>query len=153
MRIEIIGCGLIGHKRATAIGGHSIAIVCDTNLERARTLATRVGAEATDDWRDVLKGDVSAVIVATSHDSLAAMALAAVEAGKHVLIEKPAARTVEELLPIRNAARQHGIIVKAGYNHRFHPGLMAAKKIVETGRSRASLLHSCSLRARGTKGL
>jgi predicted dehydrogenase len=133
MRIGIIGCGLIGHKRATAIGRNSVAIVCDTNVERARTLASRVGAKATEDWRDVLKDDLSAVIVSTSHENLAAMALAAVEAGKHVLIEKPAARTVEELLPIRDAARQRGIVVKAGYNHRFHPGLMTAKKIVETG--------------------
>ena len=46
MRIGIVGCGLIGQKRAAAIGDDEIMIVCDTNLERARALAARVGAES-----------------------------------------------------------------------------------------------------------
>jgi predicted dehydrogenase len=134
MRIGIIGCGLIGQKRAGAIGADdSIAMVCDSNIERAQTLARRVGATAVNDWRALVNSDLDAVIVATSHDSLAPIALAAVEAGKHVLMEKPAARNLEELLPVRDAARRRGVTVKAGYNHRFHPGLLAAKAIVEGG--------------------
>lgn len=133
MRIGIVGCGLIGQKRAAAIGDDEITMVCDTNLERSRALAARVGAEAADDWHRVMDTDCDAVIVATSHDSLAPISLAAIEAKKHVLVEKPAARSLAELTPVRDAARRHGISVKAGYNHRFHPGLMAAKKIVEAG--------------------
>jgi predicted dehydrogenase len=133
MRIGIIGCGLIGQKRAAAIGDDKIVMVCDSNLERARSLAARVGARAVDDWHHVMDSDSEAVIVATSHDSLAPIALAAVEANKHVLVEKPAARNLEELLPVRDAARSRGVSVKAGYNHRFHPGLMAAKKIIDAG--------------------
>jgi predicted dehydrogenase len=153
MRLGIVGCGLIGQKRAAAVGSDdTIAIVCDTNLERARTLATRSGSRVVNDWRDLLTGDIDAVIVATSHDSLAAIALAAAQAGKHVLMEKPAARTVQELLPVRDAARRCGVIVKTGYNHRFHPGLLAAKEIVEAG----SLGPLCYIRGRyghgGRKG-
>lgn len=133
MRIGIVGCGLIGHKRAAAISDDEIVIVCDTELDRARALAERARAKAVDDWREVVNSDSDAIIVATSHDSLAPIALAAVKADKHVLIEKPAARSLEELLPVRDAARQRGVSVKAGYNHRFHPGLMAAKKIVAAG--------------------
>jgi len=133
MRVGIVGCGLIGQKRAAAIGDDEIIMVCDTNLERARSLAARVGAKAVDDWRKVVDGDSDAIVVATSHDCLAQIALAAVEADKHVLVEKPAARSLEELLPVRDAARRRGVSVKAGYNHRFHPGLMAAKKIVAGG--------------------
>jgi predicted dehydrogenase len=133
MRIAIIGCGLIGQKRAAAIGDDEITMVCDTNLERARSLGARVGAEAVDDWRRVVDGDSDAVVVATTHDCLAPIALAAVEAEKHVLVEKPAGRSLDELLPVRDAARRRGVSVKAGYNHRFHPGLMAAKKIVAGG--------------------
>src|SRR6185312_11850692 len=51
----------------------------------------------------------------------------------HVLVEKPAARSLQELLPVRAAAQRHRVSVKAGYNHRFHPGLMKAKKIVDAG--------------------
>jgi predicted dehydrogenase len=133
MRWGIVGCGLIGQKRAAAIGDDEIIMVCDTNLERARALAARVGAKAVDDWRKVVDSDIDAVVVATSHDGLALIALAAVEAEKHVLVEKPAARSLQELLPVRDAARRRGVSVKAGYNHRFHPGLMAAKKIVAGG--------------------
>lgn len=152
MRVGLIGCGLIGQKRATAIGDDTLAIVCDVNLQRARALAARNGAQPTDDWRRVLDADLEAVIIATSHDNLASLGLAAVEAGKHVLIEKPAARNLQELLPVREAARRLGVSVKAGYNHRFHPGLMAAKTIVEKGR----LGRLCYIRARyghgGRKG-
>ena len=133
MRVGIVGCGLIGQKRAAAIGDDEITMVCDTNLERARALASRVGAKAVDDWRMVVDSDSDAIIVATSHDHLAPIALAAVEANKHVLVEKPAARSLEELLPVREAARRRGVLVKAGYNHQFHPGLMAAKKIIAAG--------------------
>ena len=117
-----------------------------------RLLAARVSAEAVDDWRKVVASDCDAVVVATSHDGLARIALAAVEADKHVLVEKPAGRSLEEAMPVRDAARRRGVSVKAGYNHRFHPGLMAAKKIVETG----SLGPLCYIRARyghgGRKG-
>jgi predicted dehydrogenase len=133
MRIGIVGCGLIGQKRAAAIGDDEIIIVCDTILERARALATRTGADAVDDWRKVVGSEIDAIIVATSHDGLAPITMAAVEAHKHVLVEKPAARSLPELLPVRDAARRRGVSVKAGYNHRFHPGLMAAKRIVEAG--------------------
>jgi predicted dehydrogenase len=133
MRIGIIGCGLIGQKRAAAIGNDEIVMVCDTSFERACALAARVGAKAVDDWHKIMESDTDAVIVATSHDGLAPIALAAVEANKHVLVEKPAARTLQELTPVRDAARRRGVLVKAGYNHRFHPGLMAAKKIVAAG--------------------
>jgi predicted dehydrogenase len=134
MRIGIIGCGLIGQKRAAAIGvDDSIAMVCDTDLDRASGLAARTGTAASTDWRKLLQIDIDGVIVATSHDSLAPIALAAVEAGKHVLLEKPAARSVDELQPVRDAARRRGVSVKVGYNHRFHRGLLAAKDIVKAG--------------------
>src|SRR5208282_149137 len=133
MRWGIVGCGLIGQKRAAAIGDDKIIMVCDTNLERARALAARTGADAVDDWRKVVDSDAEAVIVATSHDFLAPVALAAIKTKKHVLVEKPAARNLQELFPVREAARLRGVSVKAGYNHRFHPGLMAAKKIIDDG--------------------
>jgi predicted dehydrogenase len=134
MRIGLIGCGLIGQKRAISIGADdSIAMVCDRDLERARNFGARIGAEATNEWRRVIDSAVNAILVATSHDGLAPIALAAVEGGKHVLMEKPAARNLQELLPVRDAARRRGVSVKAGYNHRFHPGLLAAKEIVEAG--------------------
>jgi predicted dehydrogenase len=56
-----------------------------------------------------------------------------VEHGKHVLIEKPAARSAAELAPIVKLARSRGVTVKVGFNHRFHPAIHKAKALVEAG--------------------
>jgi len=71
--------------------------------------------------------------VATTNDSLAPVTLAAVRHGKHVLVEKPAARSVEEIAPVREAAHAAGVVVKVGFNHRFHPALQQARQIVDRG--------------------
>ncbi|MBE9573194.1 MAG: Gfo/Idh/MocA family oxidoreductase, partial [Proteobacteria bacterium] len=102
MGVSIIGCGLIGHKRAKALTGCSLVACADTVKERAEKFARKwPGAEGTDDWRTAVeRSDVDMVVVATSHDALSEVALGAVMAGKHVLVEKPAARNVSEITPV-----------------------------------------------------
>jgi predicted dehydrogenase len=133
MRIAVVGCGLIGGKRAAAAEKHEIKVVCDRDRGRAEALAARTGALALTDWRQAISGDVDAVIVATTHDQLAPIALAAVEAGKHVLVEKPAGRHVDEVRPIAEAARRRDRVVKVGFNHRFHHGFQKARELVDQG--------------------
>lgn len=133
MKLGIVGCGLIGQKRATAAAAHQVILVCDSDLERARALAARTGAEAVDDWRKVVDADIDAVIVATTHDSLSEISRAAADAGKNVLVEKPAGRNLDEVEALRDSARRSGVAVKVGFNHRFHPGLVKAKSIVAAG--------------------
>src|SRR6185436_4370962 len=98
-RVAIVGCGLVGAKRARALGGSRLVAVADNDRERARILAEQFsGCVAETDWRAaVARPDVEIVIVATTNDSLAPVSLAAVELGKHVLVEKPAARHPSEL--------------------------------------------------------
>src|SRR5262249_10986665 len=69
----------------------------------------------------------------TTNDALAAVTLAAVQHGKHVLVEKPAARSTAELRPVIVAARRAGVVVKVGFNHRFHPALQKARAIWDRG--------------------
>lgn len=135
LRTAIIGCGLIGNKRARALGDCPLVAVADVNLGRARELAARHrGCEAASDWRAAaLRDDVGLVIVCTTNDMLAGITRAAVEARKHVLVEKPAARNSAELRPVVEAARRAGVIVKAGFNHRFHPALLKAREVVDAG--------------------
>jgi predicted dehydrogenase len=76
---------------------------------------------------------VDVVIVATLHDSLAEITLTAAEAGKHVLVEKPAARTAAELVPVMAAAAKYGVKVHVGFNHRYHRSLRKAKEIIDLG--------------------
>jgi predicted dehydrogenase len=135
MRLGIIGCGLIGQKRALSApaAGAIVTIVADVNAERANALAAKARAKATQDWREVLASDVDVVVIATTHELLAGMALAAVEAGKHVLVEKPAGRNAAEVGAVRDAARKHKRLVKVGFNHRFHPAMLKARAIFDSG--------------------
>lgn len=140
MRAAIVGCGLIGGKRAKALGKDcQLAAAVDSNLEKANQLAKNfAGCEASADWKSVVaRPDIDIVIVATTNDMLAPAALAAVENGKHVLLEKPAARNADELRPVAEAARRafekSGVVVKVGFNHRFHPAFIKARELFDAG--------------------
>jgi predicted dehydrogenase len=99
-----------------------------------RLAAGHPNCVASSDYREVVRrSDVDAVIVATTNNALTPAALAAVEAGKHVLVEKPAARNAAELRPLLDAAERHGVVVKVGFNHRFHPAFQKARAIVDAG--------------------
>ena len=133
--VGIVGCGLIGQKRAKALGaGGRLAACADIDNSRAETLAYSSRANVFRDWRELVWSPlVDVVIVATLHDSLAEMTQTAAEAGKHVLVEKPAARTAAELVPVMAAAAKFGVKVHVGFNHRYHRSLRKAKEIVESG--------------------
>jgi len=110
-------------------------MVCDETSERAQKLAQAVNATATTDPDEVFQNpQIDAVIVATTHDSLAPLALRAIQSGKHVLVEKPAARTTAELLPLIAEAEARRLIVRVGYNHRFHPAIQMAQQLIEGGK-------------------
>jgi len=133
--VGIIGCGLIGQKRAASLGSGGQLVACaDINLSRAEQLAQRFGVQALSSWNELLAlPHIDLVIIATLHDSLAEITLAAIAAGKHVLVEKPAARSADELAPVIAAAKRNNIKVHVGFNHRYHRSLQKAKTIVDSG--------------------
>ncbi len=135
LQIAIIGCGLIGQKRARALGSARLVACADLNLERAQALARSApGAITSADWQTtVTREDVDIVVVATTNNVLAEIALGAIEAGKHVLVEKPAARFADELTPLISAAAKRGVQVRVGFNHRYHPALQQAHNIYASG--------------------
>lgn len=133
MRFGIIGCGLIGQKRATSAKGHEITFVADPDQARAQALAQKTGAQIAPSWQAITDSDVEAVIVATPHHQLAEIARVAAEKGKHVIVEKPAGMNAAEIAKIAAAAKANKRVVKVGYNHRFHPGFQAAHKMFRDG--------------------
>jgi predicted dehydrogenase len=134
IRAAIIGCGLIGRKRAEALSDAVVKVCCDINLDRARALADKYGARATVDWEEAVSSrDVDVVFVATTHDVLPLVAKHAVAAGKHVLLEKPGARRAVELEPVKTAATRSGALVRIGFNHRYHRAFRKARQIFEVG--------------------
>jgi predicted dehydrogenase len=132
--VAIVGCGLIGRKRADALPGARLVACADVVQARAEALAAAAGAAASDDWRAVVeRPDVEMVVVATTNDRLAEVSRGAVEAGKHVLVEKPAGRTVAEIDAVIEAATRHGRLVRVGFNHRYHPAVQRARQLVDDG--------------------
>lgn len=135
MGVAIVGCGLVGEKRAKTLSKARLVACADISLERAQRLAaTFDGALAYSDWREVLKrDDVDVVIVSTFNNLLAEVTQKAVEAGKHVLVEKPAARNARELKPVFKAVQNTGKKVRVGFNHRYHPAFLKARELFECG--------------------
>lgn len=133
--VAVIGCGLVGRRRATALGNARLVACADLDRARAEALArTATGVATTDDWRTAIgRADVDIVVVATTNDMLAKIACAAVEAGKHVLVEKPAARSVAEIDPLIELAGRARCLVRVGFNHRCHPAIRKARELCTEG--------------------
>ncbi|MDR2645915.1 MAG: Gfo/Idh/MocA family oxidoreductase [Holosporaceae bacterium] len=136
MNFGIIGCGLIGRKRASSItnrSGLKLVAAADLDLRRAEMLCVEFGGRATSNANEVIDSEAEVIIVSTTHDQLAPIALMALRAGKHVLLEKPGAKSAKELEPVATEAAKRGLIVKVGFNHRFHSAILQAKELVKQG--------------------
>lgn len=142
--IALVGCGFIGEKRVSQLPDGARLVSCyDVDSERAAVVAARAGtsdATATSLEQLLDTRGIDLVIVATTHDSLCTVARSAVERGHHVLVEKPGAHHLEPLLELRKLAREQCVLVRVGYNHRFHPALRRVREAVEAG-NYGNLLH------------
>ena len=136
MNYAIIGCGLIGKKRLAGLpAGSKLAIACDTNLARADELVKLAGVGRTiaDFKIAIADPQVDAVIVATINSALAEVSAAAIRAGKHVIVEKPAGISVKQIDELISLADKHKVCVRVGFNHRYHPAFVQAREIFASG--------------------
>ncbi len=136
MNYAIIGCGLIGKKRLAGLpAGSKLVMACDTNPARAAELVkfAGTGCVVADFQQAVADPQVDTVIVATINAALAEAAAAAIRAGKHVLVEKPAGVSVKQIDELIALADRYGACVRVGFNHRYHPAFIKAREIFESG--------------------
>jgi predicted dehydrogenase len=135
LKVGVVGCGLIGQMRARSLGDAELAVVCDAAPGRAAALAkTASGCIVAAHWEELVsRADIDIVVVAVTHDQLAPVAAGAAANGKHVLIEKPGARTAGELDSVAQAACRTGSLVRVGFNHRHHRALRKARELVDSG--------------------
>ena len=110
--------------------------ICARNEERANAFAGQWGFESVEtDWQAlVARDDIDAIDICTPNDTHAAIAIAAAEAGKMVLCEKPLARTAEESEPMVEAVEKAGVPNTVWYNYRRVPAVTLAKQIVDSGK-------------------
>jgi predicted dehydrogenase len=136
MKYAIVGCGLIGKKRLAGLpAGSKLAVACDTNLSRAEELVklAQTGRAVADFKQAVADPQVNAVIVATINSALAGVAAAAIRAGKHIIVEKPAGISVKQIDELISLAEEHRVCVRVGFNHRYHPAFVKAREIFGSG--------------------
>ncbi|MHB8490548.1 MAG: Gfo/Idh/MocA family protein, partial [Candidatus Dormibacteria bacterium] len=140
MNIGIVGAGRQGWRRARALESFPddrLVAVADVDPSAAERLAGTYGAAPCPDWRALLDVQgLDAVIVCTPPDSHAAITIAALARDRHVLVEKPLARSADEAEPIAAAAERaltRGVVCAVGFNYRHHPGVQQARHWVDEG--------------------
>lgn len=137
MRVGIVGAGLQARRRAPVLRDFpdtELVVISAAHLESAQQLADAMGCEAAAGWEPVIeRDDLDAVVVCTPPHLHAAISIAAMSRGKHVLCEKPLARTLEEAVSMVATARESGVTLKCGFNHRHHPGIQQARRWFDGG--------------------
>jgi predicted dehydrogenase len=138
VKVGLIGAKLQGLRRAPVIqnfSGTELVVISAAHKESAQTLANKFGCEVAVDWETVVKrSDLDAVVVCTPPHLHAQISIAAIESGKHVLCEKPLARTLQEAEAMVKAAKANHVKLKCGFNHRYHPGVQKARELLDQGR-------------------
>jgi predicted dehydrogenase len=149
-----LGIGMVGYAFMGAAHTHAwrtagrffdlplapdLAVLCGRNAEAAQRAAERLGWRSTEtDWKQLLsRDDVGLVDICSPGDTHADIAIAALDAGKHVLCEKPLANTVEEARAMAAAAERaaaRGVRSMVGFSYRRVPALVLARRLVAEGR-------------------
>lgn len=130
LRAAVIGVGFLGRfhaRKYAAMEGVRLVAVADLNEENASRLATELGVAATTDVHTLL-GEVDLVSVVTPTRTHHAVAAAALNAGVHVLVEKPITVTLAEADELIALAEAQGLVLQVGHLKRFHPAVSALRQ-------------------------
>lgn len=137
--VGVIGCGFVGrgaHVPAfNEIEGAKLVAVADPDLKRRNKASKKYEVKSSyEDYADLVSdSDVDAVVVAAPTPLHAKAALAAIEAGKHVLCEMPLAASLEEADEMIEAANRQGVFLMPGLTFRFTPNFVKAKEMLDAG--------------------
>ncbi len=132
VRLAILGAGIMGsqHARvAAAVRDADLLYVVDPDGARAETVARAVRAQAAQTVDDVV-GKIDAAVVAVPTDLHTDVGLALVEAGVHVLVEKPLAGNLADAMKLVEAADDRGVILAVGHVERFNPAILELERLV-----------------------
>ena len=135
--VGVIGVGLLGERHArvwSEIPGARLVAVADASPERSAQVGARFGVPAYTEAADLLtRDDIQAVSIATPDHLHAQAVLVALQAGKHVLVEKPLATDLDEAATMVAAARDAGRTLMVNYSQRFVPEFSWARRQIEDG--------------------
>lgn len=134
-RILVAGCGSAGSRHARNLANLGVTGISlyDPDKERAEALASGIGGNAFDSVEAALAAGCDAVVVATPPTTHIDIAELAVQAGAHLLIEKPVSSSIARVHEMLTAADRANLIVMVAYNLRFLPALVKIRGMVESG--------------------
>ncbi|CAG7645729.1 Gfo/Idh/MocA family protein [Paenibacillus allorhizosphaerae] len=138
LNIGVIGAGSISEHHLLSYQKNAqatIYAICDLNEARAQAKAAKYGAtKVYTDYHELLADpDVDAVSICTWNNTHAEISIAALRAGKNVLVEKPLCRTVEEALKVQQAVRETGNILQVGFVRRYDANAQLMRQFIESG--------------------
>jgi len=138
VRVGLIGAKLQGWRRAPVLQSFpstELVVISAAHIESAQTLANKFRCETVVGWEPVVRrSDLDAVVICTPPHLHAQISIAAMESGKHVLCEKPLARTLQEAEAMVKTAKANRVKLKCGFNHRYHPAVQKARELLDQGR-------------------
>lgn len=133
LNVALIGCGVVGLRRTKLFGKKFSLIACaDKKISKIKKIFPNKNLFLTKDWKKILELDnLDAVFIATHHSVQSQIIGAFVKKKVHVFCEKPGGVSFKETSKLLNLKKKNKkLCVKIGYNHRFHPSFILAKKIV-----------------------
>lgn len=156
MRVGIVGAGLQARRRAPVFAklpNTQLVVISAKHEDHAKKLADQFGCEHEVGWEWVGKRtDLDAILVCTPPHLHEPISVLAMETGKHVLCEKPLARTLEECERMIEVSEAMKKILKCGFNHRHHPGILEAKRQIGEGKLGKLLFIRCRYGITGEPG-
>jgi UDP-N-acetylglucosamine 3-dehydrogenase len=154
VQFGVVGCGAIGQRRhlpdLAQNSQAKIAALCDINAKRVEEQAAKYGGKAYTDFEAMLKHPgLDAVVIGTPNYLHAPQTIAALKAGKHVLVEKPMALSREEAKAMIAAAQEAKKFLMVGQNQRLDRAHQKAREIIATGRLGKALTFRTAFKHRG----
>ncbi len=137
MNVAVIGCGSWGRNHIRVyndLGNASLTAIADMNTATAKEFGERYSVDwYTEPEKIFERDDVEAVSICTPTVTHADLAMQAIEAGKHVLVEKPMTNTTGEAKELINAAKKRGVYLTVGFVERFNPAVSEAMNVISKG--------------------
>jgi len=137
LNVAVLGCGSWGRNQARVYNdllNANLVAVADLDESRAREVGKKYGVEWYSDPQKIYDNkDIDAVSICTPTVTHAELGLRAIEAGKHVLVEKPMTNTVEEAEKLIESAYAQGVYLTVGFLERFNPAVQEALKVISRG--------------------
>ena len=118
-----------------SLGSNGILVACaDIDIKKAKIVAKNKKIKIFDDWKKLLNLKIiDLVIISTPHKQLSEIIIQAYKKNKHILVEKPGAINLKEIIKIKSIIKKNRIKIRVGFNHRYHPSIIKAQKIIKSG--------------------